>query len=413
MKIRELIYIMCLGVWSTIHPQNSIVSLTDFHQLSFPMKNPEYLGNTYLPAWSKEDRYIGTTFHDPNRDIRYIMIYDLNTGSILKYNTGMISGKDKKQRPFSKKMVPKDTHTIFWSPIKETTFYSISRDRKIDQLFKISFKQSGAKMEITSTQNISPLIPGLVDNHVLSYSLSNPLRERFYILFSLGKEGNLDIYSYIVSKSGKYQVRSVIRNPDIDEYDIQSFITKEMKHYVFQGKIGNQDDIFSLKQSRSKIDNKIINLTQTNDLGERNPRFNPSGTRIAFLRTDKLFISDISEEAKKTIVYTLVVYDFKTGIEQEVYPNAYVMPDVFHQNPFIWLTDDLILYVDNNVEKKFPLKLINVVTFDYETVSSPYINYKDLALSHSGKQLAFIAKGTFETDDLSFNKLFVCNIEIK
>lgn len=405
----RLLVIGWWGIFGFIFAQNPQVFLSDFRQLSFPVTAPEQRGNASLPNWSKSDQYVGVTFYDSKKQMNYVMIYDLVTGYILKYDTS-IKGVASQQSPFGRKEQPRDTRHIVWSPSEESTFYVISRHRKTDRLFEAKLDQSDSGIQIVNTRDIS--LAG--NDHIINFSLSNLSRNRFHILFSEGRGGNLDVFAYTFPTK-KIIKKPIRRTEDVGEYDTQCFYRKDMIQFVFQGKVNNQGDIFFLQTPRLSGAKKsdMVNLTQTNQLGERNPRFNPSGNRIAYLRSDNLFVSQMSKEDERPVVYTLVIYDLQTDSEHEIYTDLFVTPDVFHQAPFIWLTDDLLLFIDNNFDRKFPLKAIDITTGLEYDILSPYMNHKELALSHSGKQLAFIAKGTNTTKDLSFDKLFVCDINIQ
>jgi len=405
--MKKILIILIIGLAFVSHSYSAspVVKLSNFRQLSFPLEDPQYYGNVYLPKWSKNDRYVGVSFKDPVKEKRFVIIYDLENGNTLKYNSSMKGGRDQKRDPFARRVSPNDTHYIQWSPLQEATFFAISRVDKMDYLYRIEV--NGLANGIT-VQNSELVQTEKVPVTNFSVSNLNQRRGRFYLLVNIGKEGSYDLNIFNVKRS----VRRLPfqRTETIDEYDAQSFVTDRNHHIVIQGKINDQNDIFSFYRKSARDQSEIVNITNTANNSERMPRFNLSGNRVAYVRGEKL---NLERKGKNTQSrYSLVVYDFDTQSEKILYDNIFVAPDVFLQNPFVWINDEKIIFVENNFDKQFPLRVIDVETLEQAEIQSPFINHKDLALSSDGKKIAFIAKGKQETKELSFDKLFICDIAV-
>lgn len=406
-----MIGFLAFGLTSITFSEPPTVILSNFQQLSYPLENPRYYGNVYMPEWSNGDQYVGVSFHDPVIEKRFVIIYDIQNNKTLKYDTSIKGGKSGKRGTFSKRIIPNDTHHIKWSPIDEATFYIISRVNKMDYLYRSKIKGSMSELSIIETtrygseegKDVATTSP------VINFSLTNPKRNRFHIFYHIGNAESIYISINEISNFSNTQ-KGRIRNETVI-YDAQC-LTLNINHFVYQGRLNDQSEIFYFTSEKMiNIPEKHKNLTDTYYFNERNPRFNTSGTKIAYLRSNR--IKSGKKQDDQTITYALIVYDLESLSEVVIYPNVHVTQDVFHQNPFIWFTDEEILFVENNFDKKYPLRVIHVSTGENQIVSSPFINHKDISLSNSGDKLAFIAKGEQDTKDLSFDKLFICDITVK
>jgi len=418
------IVLLCWSFITMAFPASPIVTLSNFKQLTDPLTDPQYYGNVSMPAWSRSDTYVGASFHDPVSERRYVLIFDIENNLNLKYNTSM-KGTRGMQPTRSTSLnrlrrsgkIPNDTHRIQWSPLEESTFFVISRVNNTDYLYRSQIQRTNTGLSIVETSEFSSQVIGVqsqkgITTPVINFTLSNPIRNRFYILYHIGDEEKIHLSINEISKLNNIQ-KVLIKN-EMVIYDAQCIRVDIRKvHIVYQAKIGgSQSDIFSLDTPNIMEDAKnIVNLTNTNDRNERNPRFNPSGNKIAFLRSNKT----VSESNKKDQAtgYSLIIYDFTNQSETTIFPNVRVVPDVFQQNPFTWLTDEDILFVENNFKKKFPLRVVNINTRESTIVPSPFINHKDVTLSNSKTRLAFVAKGKNDSGDLAFDKLFICDLTIR
>jgi len=408
MRKHLVILILCASslAWS------QTIRLGNFEQISHPIENKNYeYGNVYFPDWSKSDDLLGVTFFDPNKSSDFVFVYDVVHKNGWKYDasiTGEVKQASEFDAPASTSI--KRTAMLQWSPLVDNRFFVISRDNKKDYLYRVDFQYQHPKFQMERINKISDQ-----ELPIQYFSISNVLvdnfwgSQKYFISVCSGAKGRTKSSVYQANKTSISKEIFGTKNLHIIEAEVSCYINGNFKEFVAQGIQNDQSDIYYYEVDRFQTPVTMKNITNTKEYDERNPLQNFTNNLISFVRANR----QISKKGiENKLKYSLYIYDKSTGKETLVDENVYIVPDVPNVKSYIWLPNDQILYIKDDYEDKYPLKLYTVSDGHIYDVSSPLVNHKELALSRDHKRLAIVAKGKRdESLELSFNKLYICDIE--
>lgn len=392
-----------------------VLDLKNIHNYQAYDKGVKINGNCFMPKWSNNSQRIAVDFSGENllsvglADIENERLSLLNIKSGSTQSMPGLGGQREKKE---------NTWNMVFSKNSTDMIYAISTRDHYRHLYEIGISSSNGNYKIEKYYNISKRITQLAKEHIFNPVYFSALtvkrfgtpEKRNSILFSYSKEDNENNIGRFKINSTTNQIyfSNLSKIKGHSELVVNPIITPEgQKQYIVIEQLLNQNSIFYTKnftemEKISDVENKIY----------KNVQWNKDGSFITYLMSEETTIEN--ETGDVSLLYSLWSYDINSKIRKRLYYPVFVDNKKDRQASVALTPDDRYAIVINaEPEKKQNLIVINLLNGENYEIESSYMHHFDIAISPNGQWLAFTAKGSHDSEELNYYKLYTAEIHYK